>query len=167
MKRFISGISFLVLLASCNPAAIILEGNKVQETHHFNVPLFAFDYDDHAVIIKSFEEAQEIRFDYVNHEIYSPEWDSQFVDFIDRYTERYFLENDLVLAGHWEGSGSNQVTFLGLRSVKDTLVVHIKREFPSMGTCDMKYWSFGFDINKSYGLAAAQFEFHDIYLQDY
>ena len=147
-----------LVLSSCS--SILLEGTKVLAENSFEFPSLRVD-DEHSVLaINSAEEMQEFVTYYQNIENFQIEYEQDNLDFLNSYTEDYFSKFTLILGSHWEGSGSIGVSLYALRKVNDELVIHLKRAVPQLGTADMRYWPFGFDIKKSYGIQTAKFAFH-------
>ena len=160
-KLLVIPVVFSIGLSVSSCDSPFLDGTPVYPDNRFTFPaMYNADLDD-VVIIRNFDEIQELITDVETQEYYYYESDHKFVDFLREYKVEYFETYILVLGNHWEGSGSIGVHFMGLRIHNEELVCHIERTIPNIGTADMKHWPFGFDIKKSYEFSLGRFEYHN------
>ena len=70
----------------------------------------------------------------------------QFLDAIEKYTEKYFTENVLLIVGLIENSGSVRHK---VEKIDENGNIFIMRLSPEMGTTDMASWSIIIELNKN------------------
>ena len=64
------------------------------------------------------------------------------------YDEAFFRDNVLAVIYLEEGSGSVSHSVTGVRRVGDSIEIHVRREIPEVGTCDMAYWAIAAAISR-------------------
>lgn len=64
------------------------------------------------------------------------------------YDAAFFEDNVLAAVYLEEGSGSISHEVTGVRRVGETIEIHIRREIPEVGTCDMAYWTVAAAISR-------------------
>lgn len=109
-------------------------------------------YQDNVIIVRSKDEYNDLvsdyfayleeigEFDYVYFN--SKELKELFIESIQaKYSEEFFLENDLVLFGITEGSGSIRHIINNVTEKKGNITIEITRIIPYIGTDDMAYYT--------------------------
>lgn len=79
-----------------------------------------------------------------NYGDFSQAYREQFPD----YDELFFRDNVLAVIYLEEGSGSISHEVTMVRRVGDSIEIHIRREIPEVGTCDMAYWTISTAISR-------------------
>ncbi|MBQ7298255.1 MAG: hypothetical protein IJW77_00255, partial [Clostridia bacterium] len=64
------------------------------------------------------------------------------------YDTAFFENNVLAVVYLEEGSGSIAHEVTKVRRVGETIEIHIRREIPEVGTCDMAYWTVAVAISR-------------------
>ena len=64
------------------------------------------------------------------------------------YDEAFFRDHVLAVVYLEEGSGSISHEVTSVRRVGETIEIHIRREIPEEGTCDMAYWAIAVAISR-------------------
>lgn len=64
------------------------------------------------------------------------------------YDAAFFENNVLAVVYLEEGSGSITHEVTGVRRVGESIEIHIRREIPEVGTCDMAYWTIAAEISR-------------------
>lgn len=64
------------------------------------------------------------------------------------YDASFFENNVLAVVYLEEGSGSISHEVTGVRRVGESIEIHIRREVPEIGTCDMAYWAIAAAISR-------------------
>ena len=81
---------------------------------------------------------------YETYDAFSDDHKESFPD----YDEAFFRENVLAVIYLEEGSGSVSHSVTGVRRVGDSIEIHVRREIPEVGTCDMAYWTIAAAISR-------------------
>lgn len=66
---------------------------------------------------------------------------SAYREVFAEYDEAFFRDNVLAVIYLEEGSGSISHEVTMVRRVGDSIEIHVRREIPEVGTCDMAYWA--------------------------
>lgn len=74
---------------------------------------------------------------------------SQLATASEKYTAEWFENNNLLVIGIWENSGSNRHEVKSVSKSGDSLTVYIDRIRPDVFTCDMAYWNILVEIAKT------------------
>ncbi len=75
---------------------------------------------------------------------FSPAYREQF----PTYDAAFFEDNVLAVVYLEEGSGSISHEVTMVRRVGETIEIHIRRDVPEVGTCDMAYWTITAEISR-------------------
>lgn len=79
-----------------------------------------------------------------DYEDFSPAYREAF----PAYDAAFFEDNVLAVVYLAEGSGSISHEVTTVRRVGDSIEIHIRREIPEVGTCDMAYWAIAAAISR-------------------
>ncbi len=93
-----------------------------------------FTVDYHDPTVRLFETFNALPKDHIE----------QFPD----YDEAFFRDNVLAVIYLEEGSGSISHSVTGVRRVGNSIEIHVRREIPEVGTCDMAYWAIAAAISR-------------------
>lgn len=107
-------------------------------------------YQDNALIVKSKTEYDNLVWGFMTHlknesndfDLYNPENIDAIIEYMqEKYSDEFFLENNLVMFGITEGSGS--ISHLITDVIKEDVKVKIEmlRIVPTIGTQDMAYYT--------------------------
>lgn len=111
---------------------------------------FSFDGDENTVFpytvtINTYEELTA----YYENNKENFYLDDEFKDTIKEYNREFFHNNTLIISVLEEGSGSVSHTVEKIEKNGDEIYVHIKRNVPEVGTCDMAYHHIFTAVEKS------------------